>query len=98
MYFPSTKTLKRWREDLLTLPGNLESNNNEVVKAAGPKRVNLESIYKNAPEIAKVLLDNKGSTFKFTTQVVYLGANIDFLIDDTEIHMRCSRSTCIHEN
>ena len=90
--FLLTKSLKQWREDLLVLLGNLESNYNEVVKL-GIKKVNFENTYKNVPKIAKVLLDNEWSNLEFTTQFIYLSYNINFLINNTnDIRYRTAKA------
>ena len=90
--FLLTKSLKQWREDLLVLLGNLESNYNEVVKL-GIKKVNFENTYKNVSKIAKVLLDNEWSNLEFTTQFIYLSYNINFLINNTnDIRYRTAKA------
>ena len=77
MHFSSAATLKKWRERQLTLPGNLDSKDNEVVKTARLKRVNFKSMHEIASKLAKVVLDAKRGTFNFTNQFVRLGANVD---------------------
>ena len=63
---------------MLSLPGNLESSNDEIVKIANLKRVNYDDMHGNASEKAKVVVDDKGGTFNFTKKFIHVGANTDF--------------------
>jgi len=94
MYFPSTVTIARWRKESLVLEddsGNLFSNSVEVITK---KVVDLRIKYSEAPETRDITVDERGGTLSFTMEFLYLGSNIDFLIDDTtDVKNRISKAS-----
>ena len=55
--------------------------------------MNLETKYDNALETKDIVVDKKGGIFSFTKAFLYLGSNIDFLINDTmDVKNRISKA------
>ena len=71
--------------------GNLLSNSVEVIMK---KVADLRIKYSEAPETRDIAVDERGGTLSFTKEFLYLGSNIDFLIDDTtDVKNRISKAS-----
>lgn len=94
VFFPGTNTIRRWRinsQSLLDISSN-QPDNDLPVSPLIHSPINLEDIYKRAPETADIIL-NDDEKIPFATEFCYLGSAIDFLIDDTvDIKCRISKA------
>ena len=92
MFFPSTVTIARWRSESLEIDDGIGNSCGSLV-IRKKKVVNLETKYDNALETKDIVVDEKGGIFSFTKAFLYLGSNIDFLIDDTtDVKNRISKA------
>ena len=93
MFFPSTVTIARWRkEDLVLNDGRVDECCSVEVKKK--RIVDLKAKYSEAPETNDIIVDERGGTLSFTNEFLYLGSNIDFLIDDTtDVRNRISKAS-----
>ena len=95
MFFPDTKTLKRWRinrSNLACISDNSSSETCDVVTSVKHDKINLQKIYIDAPE-TQVLDISTEEHVPFASSFCYLGAEIDFLLDDTsEIRIRVNKA------
>ena len=83
VFFPSTKTIKRWRcksNDFMLNPSD-SSDSADVVDLRSnlPLNVDLLKVHKNAPETAPLILDEiTEEHVPFESSFCYLGTIIDF--------------------
>ena len=92
MFFPSTLTIARWRNEPMEIENGDDSPSDTVV-IRKKKSMNLETKYDNAPETEDIAVDERGGVFSFTKAFLHLGSKIDFLIDDTtDVKNRISKA------
>ena len=98
VFFPSTKTIKRWRYNSndFMLNSSDTSDYADVIDLRPniPLNIDLLKIYKNAPETAPLVLDEiTEEHVPFESSFCYLGTIIDFMLDDTsDISCRVSKA------
>ena len=85
MFFPSTHTLRRWREaDKNNAITNCTHNDNSIASAnERSETVDFSPQHVRAPETETFFINDIGNHISFNITFCYLGSQVDFMLDDT---------------